>query len=78
MKKHVKNYYKHHELQPCDMVFCEICGQVAVDIHHIEPKGMGGRKDKDDAENLIALCRLCHNRAHAGEINKEHLKGHRQ
>lgn len=39
---------------------CEICGSTAVDIHHIEPRGMGGSKDKDTIENLMAVCRRCH------------------
>ena len=32
----------------------------AVDIHHIIPRGMGGSKLRDYPENLIALCRECH------------------
>lgn len=45
-----------------DFVPCEICGQRAVDIHHIEARGMGGdqRGDKDDINNLMGLCRGCH------------------
>jgi 5-methylcytosine-specific restriction endonuclease McrA len=39
---------------------CEVCGLKAVDIHHLEARGMGGSKTKDTIENLQALCRECH------------------
>jgi hypothetical protein len=39
---------------------CEICGAMAVDIHHIYARGMGGSNLKDVIENLMALCRKCH------------------
>ncbi len=65
MKKHVTNYHQAKGLIPGDFIACEICGCEAVDIHHIESKGMGGSKKKDSADNLIALCRLCHMRAHS-------------
>ena len=48
-----------------DFISCEVCGAKAVDIHHIEPKGMGGSKNKDFIANLIALCRSCHTRCHS-------------
>ena len=47
--------YKIHE-----DVLCEICGSPAIDIHHIEARGMGGSKTKDVIENLMALCREHH------------------
>lgn len=43
-----------------DFVPCEMCGAKAVDIHHIEARGMGGTKKLDVIENLMALCRPCH------------------
>lgn len=43
-----------------DFIACEICGAKAVDIHHIEARGMGGSKKKDYIENLQAVCRKCH------------------
>ena len=56
-----------------DFIPCEKCGVKAVDIHHIIPKGMGGSKTKDVIENLISLCRDCHNKAHDNKISKEEL-----
>jgi len=42
-----------------EFIPCEMCGSSAVDIHHIECRGMGGT-NKDSIENLMALCRGCH------------------
>ena len=44
----------------CDFIPCEVCGNPATDIHHIDARGMGGSKEKDYIENLQALCRGCH------------------
>ena len=63
MKKHTKVYMKHFDYGIEDFIECEYCRQRAVDIHHIEPRGMGGSKTKDFIENLVALCRKCHIRA---------------
>lgn len=43
-----------------DFIPCELCGSRAVDIHHIECRGMGGTKSEEKIENLMALCRPCH------------------
>jgi len=50
-----------------------MCGAVACDIHHISPKGMGGKAGKDHIGNLVALCRKCHEDAHASKISKDEL-----
>jgi 5-methylcytosine-specific restriction endonuclease McrA len=68
MKKHTKIYMQHFDY---DVILCEYCNAVAVDIHHIEPRGMGGSKTKDFIANLVALCRSCHIKA---EQNKEFNK----
>jgi 5-methylcytosine-specific restriction endonuclease McrA len=59
MKKHTKIYFKHFGYDISDFVPCETCGSKAVDIHHIDSRGMGG-SEKDDINNLMALCRNCH------------------
>ena len=74
MKNHVKIYFKHYGYTPGDIVLCRACSNLAVDIHHIEPRGMGGNPNKDVPENLIALCRDCHEKAESGEITKEQLQ----
>lgn len=51
------NYFGYDQ---SSFIPCEICGSRAVDIHHIDCKGMGGSKKKDVIENLMALCREDH------------------
>lgn len=53
-----------------DWIPCESCNNTAVDIHHIDARGIGGdpRGHKNQIENLIALCRSCHIKA---ETNKD-------
>lgn len=60
MQKHTKIYLDYFGFNQTDFIGCEICGQKAVDIHHIECRGMGGSKNKDHIENLQAVCRSCH------------------
>ncbi len=60
MKKHTKIYLNHFGYTTADFIPCEVCQSKAIDIHHIECRGMGGIKSKDTIENLMALCRNCH------------------
>lgn len=60
MKKHTKVYLDYFDYTGDEFIPCEICGARAVDIHHIDCRGMGGSKAKDEIENLMALCRPCH------------------
>ena len=60
MKKHTKLYHEYFMYDPGDWIGCEVCDKTAVDIHHIEPRGMGGSSERDTQENLMALCRECH------------------
>lgn len=58
-----------------DFIPCEVCGAKAVDIHHIQARGMGGVKTKLDViENLMALCRKCHTDYGDIKILKDTLK----
>ena len=48
---------------------CAVCGKSGtVDLHHIEPRRMGGSKSPAiNAEgNLLPLCRVCHSTIHVG------------
>lgn len=75
MKRHTKIYLQGMGFDDTDFVPCEVCGSKAQDIHHIEPRGMGGRKSKDVFENLVALCRSCHHEADFGtKLPKHKLK----
>lgn len=42
---------------------CEVCGGQCTEIHHLTPRSL--RKDLvNKIDNLMALCRTCHERAH--------------
>jgi 5-methylcytosine-specific restriction endonuclease McrA len=60
MKKHTKLYFDYFGYTKDCFVACEVCGGKAVDIHHIDCRGMGGSKSKDEIKNLMAVCRECH------------------
>ena len=60
MKNHTKIYMKYFGYGIDDYIACEICDNRAVDIHHIDARGMGGTKNKESIEEIMALCRQCH------------------
>lgn len=69
MQKHTQIYYDHFDLDESDVPECEISGEMAVDIHHIYSRGMGGKKtfthegvtyDINHIFNLMALSRTEH------------------
>jgi len=64
MQKHTSIYFKESGLDPHGFTPCEICNAKATEIHHIECKGMGGDPtgSKDVFSNLMAVCRICHDR----------------
>jgi len=71
MKKHVKVYFDFFGFTKSDFIPCENCGSIAVDIHHLIFKSQLG---KDIISNLMALCRECHNKAHASKEFNNNLK----
>jgi 5-methylcytosine-specific restriction endonuclease McrA len=74
MKNHTRVYLESRGLTEWDWIGCEVCGRPASDIHHIQPRGMGGSKFRDTPDNLIALCRFCHIVADFGTmLPKEYL-----
>ncbi len=81
MKSHTKIYFEYFGFTTSDFIACELCGNMAVDIHHIEARGMGGNpsKSKDVIENLQAVCRNCHvnygdKSEYKERLKSEHLK----
>lgn len=62
MQRHTKIYMDYFGYTRADFISCEVCGNRAVDIHHIERRGQGGDSQgkKDIIENLMAVCRKCH------------------
>lgn len=72
MQKYKQIFAKHYDLVASDEFACQYCRMAhAVDIHHIIFRSQGG---KDTIDNLIGLCRACHNKAHAKEITAEELQ----
>lgn len=70
MTKHCRIYMRHFDYGEQDFIPCEACGREAVDIHHINGRGPG----KDVVENLMGLCRRCHDFAHAEKLSKSELQ----
>ena len=52
---------------------CACCGRAIEHYHHLVPRSKGG---SDTPENLIRLCKECHNKVHSGDISlkKQGLK----
>lgn len=62
MQKHTKIYFTALGYDKTDFIPCEISGKEAVDINHIDNRGMGGDPtgEKDRIENLMAMTRELH------------------
>ena len=76
MKPHVKLYFNHFNLGEQDLVIDELefvlnGSQIrATDIHHIQ----FGCNKHDDINNLIALSRENHNKAHSEKFTRRYLQ----
>ena len=75
MIKHKKIFLEYYGIAECDTVLCIMpnCRKIAVDIHHIDQKKMGGRAGKERIDNYAQVCRECHDLADAYKIDKEYL-----
>lgn len=62
MKRHTKIYMDFFGYDKSDFIPSELSGRKAVDINHIDARGIGGNPsgDKDVIENLMALTREEH------------------
>ena len=68
MKKHLKIFddFWLPELTIAQTFQCAVCNSwEGTDVHHLSAKQSGGSKCKDYIENLICLCRKCHDRCHS-------------
>ena len=60
---------------------CQICGEKAVDTHHIKEQQffdenkMLEHLQKDNLSNLVPLCEKCHNSVHHGKLL---IKGYKE
>lgn len=77
MTNHAKVFLDSRNLTPGDVWLCEWCSKPSlvdnIEAHHIRRRGMGGNKKLDYPQNLIGLCRECHQRADANLIGEEEL-----
>ena len=76
MRGYKKVYLNHFGYGEQDYVPCENCGKPCNDIHHLTFRSQGG---SDEIENLIGVCRACHDMAHNNrnfneQLRKIHLK----
>ena len=75
MQKHTKVYINFFGYDESSIVMCEMeCGDKAVDVHHLESRGMGGSKSKDYIENLMGLCRDCRIKAESDKMFNMYCK----
>lgn len=80
MQKHIKNYLNYYWIDNPNDIRCEVCWMTATDIHHIVFRSHFWKNKKDEQDNiknLIALCRLDHDRAHLKKepyLQKEELQ----
>ena len=74
MRKHTQIYLQGMGYKTTGFIPCEVCEAQAVDVHHIEARGMGGNKEADVIENLMGLCRKCHIEYGDKKQYKEFLK----
>jgi 5-methylcytosine-specific restriction endonuclease McrA len=61
LKHHTKIYLSYFPEPKCEGcgAYAQSMGQFILDVHHIERRGMGSTS-KDFIENLMGLCRKCH------------------
>lgn len=71
MKPHVKIYIEYFGYCLDGIIPSEISGLPANDLHHIIYKSRGG---KDNIDNLIALTREEHIKAHNNDLDKDTLQ----
>lgn len=56
-RKFVKEYLGQHPI--CEAYIPDVCRFEAIDVHEIKTRARGG--SILDSENVVALCRACHN-----------------
>lgn len=77
MQKHTRVYLDYFGYSGFEYMPCEVCQSQVIDVHHIIFRSKFGSKTKhvqDSIENLIGLCRICHDKAHNGTYDKDYLK----
>jgi len=68
LREHTKNLFKGRGWKIPEDAICVNCNGFAQDSHHYRNRAMGSSKYLDYYENIIPLCRLCHDCA---EVDKK-------
>ena len=65
----------HKAIQAARKDYCERCGRrdLPIEVHHVLHRQMGGGRQLDVPENLLALCVACHRAYYNGRIGREEL-----
>lgn len=71
MQAHTKIFMKYYGYGEQDFIPCFACHNRSTEIHHLIFRSQGG---KNNIENLCAICRNCHNMAHANKSFNDNLK----
>jgi len=71
MASYKKKYLKCFGYGEQDFIPCENCSSRSVDVHHLKFRSLGGT---DVIDNLMGLCRECHDKAHNDPEYNEYLK----
>ena len=59
MQTYTKVYLEKLDLDTTDFICCEVCESKATEIHHILARSKY-KEHQNDIENLMAICRKCH------------------
>jgi 5-methylcytosine-specific restriction endonuclease McrA len=73
LKAYTKKYLTYFGYDTSDFVPCECCGAKAVDIHHLTPRSRS-KAAINKIDNLMALCRSCHDKAGQNKEFNENLR----
>ena len=65
-RNHTDTYRQTWGFAEDECVLCERCQGASAEIHHITYRSHGGL---DEFDNLIALCRRCHDWSHGNSDN---------
>jgi hypothetical protein len=73
---HRAMYITHFQYESAEELICEVTGFKGkiVEIHHIDPRGMGGRTSVDRMDNLMALHPAIHRWAEDNPLAKGWFK----
>ena len=74
MTPHVKIYMKFFGYKTAEEIMCEFCGSPAVDVHHLVPRSIAPKDKVNKIDNLMALCRIHHEQAHASKNTNDDFK----